>query len=118
MDSLQLSQTWDLALTPGGSLAVVTDPQRIPQDVATYCRTFTGECWYAVGDGIPYLDGELAHLPPAELVTERARRRALEVPGVASVSVRLTDFAARVLQGRIDVTATPETGGGTVRVDI
>ena len=118
MNSLQLSQAWDLTLTPGGSLEVVTDPQRIPQDVATYCRTFTGECWYAAEDGIPYLDGELAHLPPAELVTERARRRALEVPGVASASVSLTDFAARVLQGRIDVTATPETGGGTVRVYI
>ena len=118
MDSLQLSTSWDLTLTPGGSLAVVTDPQRIPQDVATYCRTFAGECWYAEEDGIPYLDGELAHLPPAELVTERARRRALEVPGVATASVSLTDFAERVVKGRIDVTATPETGGGTVSVDI
>ena len=118
MNSLKLSSKWDLILTPGGSLAVVTDPQRIPQDVATYCRTFTGECWYAVGDGIPYLDGELTHLPPAELVTERARRRALEVSGVASASVSLTDFDARVLQGRIDVTATPENGGGTTRVDL
>lgn len=118
MNSLQLSSTWDLTLTPGGSLAVVTDPRRIPQDVATYCRMFTGECWYAEEDGIPYLNGELAHLPPAELVTERARRRALEVPGVASVSVSLTDFAARVLRGRINVTATPENGGGTVRVNL
>ena len=118
MNSLKLSSKWDLILTPGGSLSVVTDPQRIPQDVATYCRTFTGECWYAEEDGIPYLNGELAHLPPTELVTERARRRALEVPGVATASVGLTDFDARVLRGRIDVTATPENGGGTTRVDL
>ena len=119
MDSLRLStDAWDLTLDAGGSLDVVSDPLRIPQDVACYCRTFTGECWYDDKDGIPYLDRELAHLPPAELVTERARRRSLEVPGVASASVSLTDFAERVLRGRIDVTALPEYGGRTYRVEL
>lgn len=118
MESLLLSEHWDLTLDAGGSLAVAGDPERIPQDVATYCRTFRGECWYAENDGIPYLSGELAELPPAELVTERARRRALEVPGVAAAAVALTAFDARLLRGTINVTALPEYGGRNARVEL
>lgn len=104
MDSLALSTAWDLTLTPGGSLAVVDGKERIAQDVACYERTFYGEPWYAAEDGVPYLVGELGSLPPAELVRERAVRRALQVPGAAAASVELTEFAARVLHGRIRVT--------------
>lgn len=118
MDSLLLSEAWDLTLGAGGSLAVIGEPERIPQDVATYCRTFAGECWYAANDGIPYLNGELGRLPPAELVTERARRRALEVPGVAAAAVALSAFDARLLRGRITVTALPEYGGRSVNVEL
>ena len=59
---------------------------------------------YAAEDGVPYLTNELGSLPPAELVRERAVRRALLVPGVASATVELTEFAARTLHGRIRVT--------------
>ena len=116
MNSLRLSSDWDITLTPGGDLDVVTDPERVPQDVSTYVRTFQGECWYAQDDGIPYLDGELARLPPAGLVTERARRRAMEVPGVALAEVTLTRFEQRVLHGEIAVRATEEAGGRAVNV--
>lgn len=104
MDSLKLSDSWDLTLTPGGSLAIASDTERIVQDVACYERVFHGEPWYAAGDGVPYLVRELGVLPPAELVRERAVRRALEVPGVAEAMVELTEFAARTLHGRIHVT--------------
>lgn len=104
MDSLALSEVWDLLLTPGGNMAVVSGTARIAQDVACYERTFYGEPWYAAEDGVPYLTNELGSLPPAELVRERAVRRALLVPGVAAATVELTEFAARTLHGRIRVT--------------
>lgn len=115
MDSLALSGDWDLTLTPGGNLAVVTGAERITQDVACYERTFLGEPWYAAEDGVPYLQGELGSLPPAELVRERAVRRAMQVPGVAAATVNLTEFAARTLHGRIRVT-TDEGGDLNVAV--
>ena len=99
MDSLALSGEWDLTLTPGGNLDVVSGAERIAQDVACYERTFYGEPWYAAEDGVPYLVNELGSLPPAELV-----RRAMQVPGVAAATVELTEFAARTLHGRIRVT--------------
>lgn len=104
MDSLVLSGDWDLTLTPGGNLAVVSGAERIAQDVACYERTFYGEPWYAAEDGVPYLVNELGSLPPAELVRERAVRRAMQVPGVAAATVELTEFTARTLHGRIRVT--------------
>lgn len=104
MNSLALSEDWDLTLTPGGNLAVVSGAERIAQDVACYERTFYGEPWYAAEDGVPYLVNELGSLPPAELVRERAVRRAMQVPGVAAATVELTEFGARTLHGRIRVT--------------
>ena len=115
MDSLALSGDWDLTLTPGGNLAVVSGAERIAQDVACYERTFYGEPWYAAEDGVPYLQGELGSLPPAELVRERAVRQALQVPGVAAATVELTEFQARQLSGDIRVTTDD---GETVNVAV
>lgn len=106
MDSLKLSEEWDLCLTVGGNLAVVSGRERVAQDVACYERTFYGEPWYASEDGVPYLDRELADLPPRELVIARANERALEVPGVATAETELTEFAKRVLHGEIKVTTS------------
>ena len=104
MDSLKLSSEWDLVLTVGGNLAVVSGPERVAQDVACYERTFYGEPYYASENGVPYLDNELAALPPEELVTARANERAMQVPGVTSTNTTLTEFAHRVLHGDISVT--------------
>lgn len=106
MNSLQLSEAWDLTLTVGGNLAVISGTGRIVQDVASYERVFLGEGWYDSQAGVPYLQRELAALPPAELVIERANRRGLEVPGAAAIDTVLTDFAHRVLHGIIRVTTT------------
>ena len=106
MKSLMLTGQWDLALTPGGSLATVDGIARIEQDVSTYERVFQGEQWYNTAAGVPYLNRELASLPPVELVRERARRRALDVPGVADASIEITALEQRVLIGRIVVTTS------------
>ncbi len=106
MNSLALSDEWDLTLSPGGNLTTVSGVPRIVQDVASYERVFQGEGWYDGEAGVPYLQRELAALPPAELVRARANRRALEVPGVAAAKTTLTGFAARVLEGTIRVITT------------
>lgn len=115
MKSLMLTGQWDLALTPGGNLATVDGTARIEQDVSTYERVFQGEQWYNTAAGVPYLDREIASLPPIELVRERARRRALEVPGVAEANVELDALDQRVLTGRIKVTTSD---GESVNVTI
>lgn len=115
MDSLALSTDWDLSLTPGGNMAVVSGAERIAQDVACYERTFQGEPWYTVEDGVPYLQGELASLPPAELVTERANRRAMQVPGVVAARTTLTALDKRELRGTIEVTTE---GGEQINVAV
>lgn len=48
MDSLALSGDWDLILTPGGNLAVVSGPERIAQDVACYV-SIHAPAWGATG---------------------------------------------------------------------
>lgn len=103
MISLLLDDRWDVT-TLAGNLATVDGTARVVQDVASYERVFKGEGWYDQESGVPYLLRELAALPPAELVRERANRRALEVPGVASASTELTAFARRTLSGIIHVT--------------
>ena len=115
MKSLKLTNRWDIALTPGGNLATVDGTDRIEQDVSTYERVFQGEQWYNTAAGVPYLNRELASLPPVELVRERARRRALEVPGVTDASIELTALEQRVLTGRIMVTTSD---GESVNVTI
>ena len=99
----------------GRRRAYVQQAGQLAQDVACYERTFYGEPWYAAEDGVPYLVNELGSLPPAELVRERAVRRAMQVPGVAAATVELTEFGARTLHGRIRVT-TDEGGDLNVAV--
>lgn len=104
MDSLKLSEDWDLTLTASGSIATCSASERVAQDVACYERTFEGEPWYACEDGVPYLNKELADLPPRELVIFRANQRAREVPNVLTATTELTEFAHRTLHGIITVT--------------
>lgn len=108
MNSLALSEKWDLMLSAGGNLDIVEATPRILQDVASYVRTFQGEPYYAQQDGIPYFMRELGSLPPAELVRARSNARALEVPGVAQADTQLSLLEKRILSGTIHITT--ETG--------
>ncbi len=115
MDSLKLTDKWDLTLTIGGNLAIVSEHERVAQDVACYERTFYGEPWYACQDGVPYLDNEITERPPSELVIVRANKRAMLVPNVLTASTELTEFAHRTLHGIITVTTDD---GETINVTI
>lgn len=50
--------TWDLTLDSSGNIATATDIYQQAQDVASACRTFSGEVYYDTGLGIPY-DAEI-----------------------------------------------------------
>lgn len=113
--SLQLTDNWDIRLDGSGDLAVCEGAERVAQDVACYERTFQGEPYFAADEGVPYLNRELAELPPPELVRERANARALEVPGVTDAQTVLTQFSNRELSGVIYVTSDE---GETVNVSI
>jgi len=113
--SLQLTDGWDISLDSSGGLAMAEGAERMAQDVACYERTFQGEPYFAITEGVPYLNRELAELPPPELVRERANRRALEVPQVAEAETVLTEFTGRELRGVIYVTSDT---GETVNVSI
>ena len=112
---LALDEAWDIGLDAGGGLAMSEGDARIAQDVACYERTFAGEPWYAKQEGVPYLAGELGEMPPAELVTSRANRRAREVPGVTDAATVLTGLEGRALHGTIFVTTD---NGGDLDVTI
>lgn len=113
--SLQLTDNWDIRLDGSGGLAVCDGAERVAQDVACYERTFQGEPYFAATEGVPYLNRELAELPPPELVRERANSRAMEVPDVADAETVLTEFSQRELRGVIYVTSDT---GETVNVSI
>lgn len=102
--SLGLSDKWDIGLTLGGHIVMVTGKGRIAQDVACYERTFLGEPWFAADEGVPYQHRQLGELPPQELVISRANARARQVPGVVTATTVLTKFDGRVLEGKISVT--------------
>lgn len=102
--SIGLSEKWDIGLTLTGNMELVEGKRRIAQDVACYERTFLGEPWFAVDEGVPYRHRELGELPPQELVISRANARARQVPGVAGASTTLASFDGRVLEGKISIT--------------
>lgn len=115
MISLDLSQDWDLTLTPAGDIATIGDPARQGQDVATRCRTFRRECVYAQSQGIPYFADVLGQTPPDALVRDYLHSEAMQVDGVAAASVEFAGLEARKLLGDIRIT---DSEGNTQHVAI
>lgn len=102
--TLLLDRTaWDLVLDSGGNVALAGEPYSIAQDVASAIRTFLGECWYDVTQGIPFWQEILGFMPPDSLVKARIINAAKTVPNVADVSVIFLDFTDRVLTGQVQI---------------
>lgn len=113
--SLLLDENWDLAVSNRGDLAVIGEPIRQAQDVATRCRTFRGECVYAQAQGIPYFADVLGKTPPDALVRDYIHRESLEVPGVQEAYVTFAGLEGRKLTGDIRIT---DSEGNTQYVSI
>jgi len=113
MKSLLLDRTaWDLVLDANGNIAVAREPYAIAQDVATACRLFAGELWYASNKGVPYFSEILGHWPPIAVVRARLVEAAMTVPGVVSAQVVITAFKARLVTGQVRFIDTAGTARG------
>lgn len=96
--------TWDLCTDANGNIAMADEPYAIAQDVASAVRTFLGECWFNVKDGVPYWSEILGQRPPLQLVKSRMVAAAMTVKGVVAAQCFITGFEGRVLSGQVQVT--------------
>lgn len=92
---------WDLVIDSAGNVAMAAPPYALAQDVASAVRLFINELWYAPGNGIPYFEDVLGHLPPISLVIGYIEKAALTVPGVVSAQCIITAFDARTVTGQV-----------------
>lgn len=94
---------WDLGVDVSGNIAVAIAPYARAQDAASEIRTFTGDCYYDQGKGIPYFATTLGQPTDLELIRSEMVGAALLVPGVASAKVFFTSFSGRALAGQIQL---------------
>lgn len=101
LSTLLLDQSaWDLVLDTSGNIALAAPPYASAQDVASAQRTFLGELWYDITQGIPYFQRLLGRLPPASIITQLMSNEALaRVPGVVTAQTIITAFDA---DGEVD----------------
>lgn len=103
---------WDLCIDASGNIALATEPYAIAQDVASYLKTFAGECYYDDTKGIPYFSEILGQNPPVSLFQEYMVTNALQVPLVVPNPAPLcsiTGFENRGVQGQITFTDSDGT---------
>ena len=113
-NTLLLDQTaWDLVLDANGNIALAGVPYSIAQDVASATRTFLGECWYDVSQGLPYWQQILGEFPPLQYIAQRIQDAALTVPNVVAAKATFTSFKDRSLAGQIQII---DTDGATNNV--
>jgi ligand-binding sensor domain-containing protein len=113
MNTLLLDRRhWDLVLDVAGNIAMAKEPYAIAQDVASACRLFAGELWYATNKGIPYFSEILGHWPPLAVVRARLIEAALTVPGVVSAQVVITEFKDRTITGQVQFIDTTGASHG------
>ena len=90
MDTLRLDSSWDLEITDG-TLTVATGNYALAQDVASACRTFLGEVWYApLTVGVPYLQQILGFRASLQLIKQAEIAAGMTTPGVGSIACFLT----------------------------
>jgi hypothetical protein len=106
MDTLLLTEQWDLSVTSGGDIAVASDPYSQAQDAASAIKTFQGEAYYDTTLGVPYWQNILGRLPPLSLVRSLIAAAALTVPGVTAAVVTIASVVNRTLSGRVSLTTS------------
>jgi hypothetical protein len=104
MDTLFLSNDWDLTLDSSGNIAMASNPYSLAQDAASACRTFVGDLIYAPTEGIPYFAQILGQLPPLNDIRTLYVAAAKRVPDVVAAQVFFSSFNNRTLSGQLQVT--------------
>jgi hypothetical protein len=116
-DTLILDQTaWDLVLDSAGNIAMASYPYAIAQDVASACRTFSGECVYNTDLGVRYQEDILGHLPPSSLISGELIAQGKTVSDVADISASFVQFGTdRKLYGQMTII---DTDGAALTIDL
>ena len=97
--------TWDFALDASGNIAVATDVYQQAQDVASACRTFTGDLYYDSTAGIPYSEEILGVTGfPLALYKMYLEDSALSIGGVVSAQALIGTSDRRTVVGAITFT--------------
>lgn len=105
--------TWDLCADASGNIAMATEPYSLAQDVETAIRTFLGDQYYNITDGIDYFGVILGHSPPLVVFQQLMVEAALSAsPDVVSAKCVVNSFdnATRTAHGQvlfIDVNGNP-----------
>ncbi|MGL4208296.1 MAG: hypothetical protein ACRCTY_02800 [Candidatus Adiutrix sp.] len=115
--TLALTEKWDISLDPAGDLALCNEAHAVAQNVATECRLFSKDAYFAADLGISHFTISLGHSQGAALRAQ-LRKAALGVFGVLQVNdIMLKDFnpETRTLCGSIGFTLR---SGENVRIKL
>jgi hypothetical protein len=104
MDTLFLTNAWDLTLDSSRNIAMAGNPYSLAQDAASACRTATGDLRFAPTEGIPYFAQILGQLPPLNDIRSMYVAAAMQVPDVVAAQVFFSSFNNRTLSGQLQVT--------------
>lgn len=104
MADIKMTDDGDLQID-GGSLSLVTGLDGIKQDLIQKLRSFMGEWFLDLSDGVPYYQNILIKNPNPQVVESLLQDRILATPGVLEIlSFNLEyDPALRKLTGAFDV---------------
>ena len=97
--TLRLADDWDLHVTPGGNLPVVTGDYATAQNVANAFRLFTQDAWFFPERGIPHFLLELRAHPRINVLRARLQKAALAVEHVTKCEINLMSAEGRDLSG-------------------
>lgn len=100
---------WDLVLDAHDNIAVASPPYSLAQDAASEIRTWSGEVFWDVLIGVPYITQILAKRPSLALLKARFQAAAESVPGVSSAKVLIASVVGRIVAGQVQVTSA-QTG--------
>ena len=102
----QLSEDWDLQLTPEGNILIADPKLTICQNCANEIRLWTNDAYFQQDNGIDWKEVQLGKALDAALLRSEIRDACLRVTGVISVdSIELKDFdvETRTLHGEITI---------------
>lgn len=88
MDTMKLTDAWDLDLDGSNNLATIDGTKAIAQNIATACLVWRGEYFWDDSFGVPYKN-ILGEQPPLSSLSAYLRKCALTVDSVEDVTVDL-----------------------------
>lgn len=98
------SVTWDNAVDVNGNIAVAGPPYSQAQDASSAIRTWLGEVYYDMTEGIPYENILGEGVPNIPLLKSYLVAAAKTVPGVVAAVVFIQSVSNRSVTGQVQIT--------------